>query len=655
MKTHILLAGALLSLVAPLDALAIGRGGGGGGRGGFAGGSGRPMGGGGGGGGGRGGFAGGEAMHRTPSFSGAAGGANRPNYRVAGNGGGMVPHGNPGGNRGPAGGGAGGFNNLKMQPYSGNRIAGRPNFEGNQGGFNRPGGTNRPGAGGGGQQWAGAGGNRPNFGNRPGAGGGGEQWAGAGGNRPNMGNRPGAGGGGEQWAGAGGNQPNWNNRPGAGGSGERWPNAGNLPNGPNRPGQGGSGEQWGQRWPNGGQRPNQPGQNGLVNRNNFGDRTNVFGNNSNIGNNNNNTIGNRTNINTGNQGVNVSNTTNNSINNVSGNRNWNGGGGNWQNNNWQGPHNYWNNNYANWHPGNWSNWNYHPAAWYGAGAATGWMADSYAYSNPFYVAPTAVAYNAAVPAMNYNSYVDYSQPIAQPPQQVYNNYGDNYATGYDSGNVPETYAADPNVAQQPADQQAVAAQQNTYGRQNADGQQTAAMPTQPPVDDSAPPEAFQRFEAARAAFKANDYHKALAEVDHAIKLLPSDATMHEFRALVLFAEGKYHEAAEGVYAVLSMGPGWTWETLMSLYANEETYTRQLRGLEAYCRKNPNASDGRFLLGYQYIVMNHVPQGVNQLQHFAQLVPDDKLAPQLIKAFSAPPTSQATAELPAQSGRGEPQP
>ena len=65
-------------------------------------------------------------------------------------------------------------------------------------------------------------------------------------------------------------------------------------------------------------------------------------------------------------------------------------------------------------------------------------------------------------------------------------------------------------------------------------------------------------------------------MDHAIKLLPSDATMHEFRALVLFAEGKYHEAAEGIYAVLSMGPGWTWDTMMSLYPNEETYTRQLR-------------------------------------------------------------------------------
>jgi tetratricopeptide (TPR) repeat protein len=352
--------------------------------------------------------------------------------------------------------------------------------------------------------------------------------------------------------------------------------------------------------------------------------------------------------------VNVNNTTNN-IANVSGNRNWNGGGwnGGGNGNNWQGSHNYWNNNYGNWHPGNWSNWNYHPAAWYGAGAATGWLADNYAYSNPFYVAPTAVAYDTGVPAsVNYNSsYYDYAQPIEQPPQQVSVGYGDTYAPGYDSGAAayPQNTYADTTAGQQVAPAQADTSQAGV-----SDTSQAAAPVDSAPAGD-APPEAFQYFEKARTAFKANDYSKALAEVNHAIKLLSSDARMHEFRSLVLFAQGKYHEAAEGIYAVLSMGPGWTWDTLMSLYANENTYTKQLRGLEAYCRKNPNASDGRFLLGYHYIVMNHVPEGVNQLQHFAALVPKDRLAPQLIKAFSAPSPTQGTAELPAQSSKGEPQP
>ena len=63
--------------------------------------------------------------------------------------------------------------------------------------------------------------------------------------------------------------------------------------------------------------------------------------------------------------------------------------------------------------------------------------------------------------------------------------------------------------------------------------------------------------------------------------MPNDPTLHEFRALALFALGRYDEAAAALYAVLSVGPGWDWSTLISLYGNPETYTQQLRALESY--------------------------------------------------------------------------
>jgi hypothetical protein len=37
-------------------------------------------------------------------------------------------------------------------------------------------------------------------------------------------------------------------------------------------------------------------------------------------------------------------------------------------------------------------------------------------------------------------------------------------------------------------------------------------------------------------------------------LLPSDATLHEFRGLTLFAQGNYKDAAATLYAVLAAGP-----------------------------------------------------------------------------------------------------
>lgn len=104
---------------------------------------------------------------------------------------------------------------------------------------------------------------------------------------------------------------------------------------------------------------------------------------------------------------------------------------------------------------------------------------------------------------------------------------------------------------------------------------TTTVVIEPPVDYSQPlppPERHPRpgrettdpatraaiaFDEGRAAFKRRDYKTALAKADAAIRQLPGDATLHEFRALTLFAMGAYPNAAETIYAVLAVGPGWS--------------------------------------------------------------------------------------------------
>jgi tetratricopeptide (TPR) repeat protein len=502
----------------------------------------------------------------------------------------MIPHGQPGGGYRPGGAMAGGgqFGSMN-RPGAGGSVANRPNF------------SNRPGAGGGGSQWANAG-NRPgvggnNLANRPGAGGTGTQWANAG-NRPGTGgtnwaNRPGAGGSGTQWPNAG-NRPDWSNRPGAGGSGTQWPNAGNRPDWANRPGAGGSGTQWA----NAGNRPgnwnSRPGNWNNANWNNppgnWNNRPNNWVNNGNI--NTGNTVINQNNFN-------QNNIANNRFNNFN-NRPWG--------------YNAYQSNWAGWHSGSWSNWNTTPAAWYGAGAATAvgssllWgTGANYAYSNPFYVAsPTVVT----TPAL------DYSQPV-QVPAPV------NVAVDTTSYASPASYAY-------PATDNSV---DTTTAPVTAAPSQDASSP---PATPDVPPEATEHFGRAREAFKSEQYDLALKEVEEAIRVLPKDTTLHEFRALVLFAQGKYKEAASGIYAILAVGPGWNWETMSGLYANADTYTKQLRALEAYVRQNLSAPDGRFLLAYQYLVLNSIPQAVTELKEFEKLVPKDELAPQLVKAFTESP-------------------
>ena len=134
----------------------------------------------------------------------------------------------------------------------------------------------------------------------------------------------------------------------------------------------------------------------------------------------------------------------------------------------------------------------------------------------------------------------------------------------------------------------------------------AATPPDAAVADSTE----QVFSAARDSFKAGDYQRALDLADQVLKQTPNVAVVHEFRALALFAMKRYDDSAAVAYSVLSAGPGWNWTTLVGLYPDVDTYTNQLRALEAYAGTNPNSSSARFLLGYHYMIEGHNDQAGN---------------------------------------------
>ncbi len=154
------------------------------------------------------------------------------------------------------------------------------------------------------------------------------------------------------------------------------------------------------------------------------------------------------------------------------------------------------------------------------------------------------------------------------------------------------------------------------------------------------------FDSARQLFTQGNYSAALEEIDKAGALAPKDPDIHQFRALCLFALKDYRQAAAAIYAVLAAGPGWDWTTVSNLYPSTTAYTAQLRCLESYSQKNPNATDARFLLAYQYLVTGHNEQAVEELQIVTKLQPNDQLAAQLLQSLSAPQGEPPAAGPPA---------
>lgn len=139
------------------------------------------------------------------------------------------------------------------------------------------------------------------------------------------------------------------------------------------------------------------------------------------------------------------------------------------------------------------------------------------------------------------------------------------------------------------------------------------------------------FEKARVAFEEGLYTAALNYADQAVEKSPDDPTLHEFRALALFALKRYDEAAAALYPVLSIGPGWDWPTLISLYSNStKTYTEQIRALEDYIRAHPDSAQANFLLAYHYLTQGHGNAALGRLRVVTELKPNDKLSAELLK-------------------------
>lgn len=158
------------------------------------------------------------------------------------------------------------------------------------------------------------------------------------------------------------------------------------------------------------------------------------------------------------------------------------------------------------------------------------------------------------------------------------------------------------------------------------------------------------MDRAREAFAVGDYISASRAVEEAISHTPGDPVLHEFRALNLFALGRYDDAAGVLHSVLASGPGWDWDTLIGFYGEPDRYTDQFRKLEDYVVANPDSAAPHLLLGYHYMVGENLTEAYGMFDRVASLQPSDSVARQLkaLLADSAPETPvemRASAEAP----------
>jgi chemotaxis protein histidine kinase CheA len=136
------------------------------------------------------------------------------------------------------------------------------------------------------------------------------------------------------------------------------------------------------------------------------------------------------------------------------------------------------------------------------------------------------------------------------------------------------------------------------------------------------------LQRSRAAFREEDYTTALKAVDESISFVPGDSSLHEYRALILFALGRYGDSAGVLNSVLASGPGWDWKTMIAFYGDQKTYDGQLARLEDYAHGKRDAVDARFVLGYHYMVAGNLDGAGREFDEVVSLQPRDTVAKQL---------------------------
>jgi tetratricopeptide (TPR) repeat protein len=114
------------------------------------------------------------------------------------------------------------------------------------------------------------------------------------------------------------------------------------------------------------------------------------------------------------------------------------------------------------------------------------------------------------------------------------------------------------------------------------------------------------YAMARDAFLRGNYRIAYQWAQRADQVMPQ-ARIHAIMAQALFAQGAYRGAAA------SMGPLIDWPTLYGYYDYQMArYTAQFHALDEYVRQNPSSADGRFLLGYEQLILGQVELAHAQL-------------------------------------------
>ena len=161
-----------------------------------------------------------------------------------------------------------------------------------------------------------------------------------------------------------------------------------------------------------------------------------------------------------------------------------------------------------------------------------------------------------------------------------------------------------------------------------------SQPLGPAGDDQQLSEiASTYFAEAREAFYAGDLKTAMEKIELAIKEMPSNSDLHQFRSLVLFSMKEFRQAAASAHVALTAGPGWNWDTLQKLVPLSGTLHGRAASLGGNSRPKQTRPGDSLSVGLSLPDAQPCRIGGEGTDQVVALEPRDELAAKILKTIT----------------------
>ncbi len=152
------------------------------------------------------------------------------------------------------------------------------------------------------------------------------------------------------------------------------------------------------------------------------------------------------------------------------------------------------------------------------------------------------------------------------------------------------------------------------------------------INNITPDQAREALTRAEQDLAAGRYQQAVQNAGKAAMQLHEESEVHEVLWLALMGLADYRGAAIEAHAMDHFGVTPNWNDIAMKHDDPTRFNAQMKKLESFVQRNKDSDFAAFLLGYNYLVLDHKDAARQWLEEALKMDPQDALCSKLVASL-----------------------